>query len=291
MLEWVIIGEDVGKKLATFLTERIGDRASAKSIKRVLDSNGCQINGKAERFASVSLKKKDHVCFDDKMLSAVPEVPKVDTSRVLFEDDDILAYNKPPGVSCDPKGILRLLHAYHPSLQLIHRLDKETSGVLLLAKNQPALDRMIEEFKQFRVHKVYWAIVDGVLEEKKGIVKNYLGRKAFFQGQTIWGAVSNRKGMFAHTNWERLKQGKECALVACMPITGRMHQIRVHLSELGHPILGDHQYGKQFFCRFKAPRYLLHAYQIAFQHAGKELVIKAPIPDDFKKAAKELGLA
>jgi len=290
MLEWIIIGEDSGKKLMTFLTERLGNRASAKTIKRVIDSSGCQVNGKIERFSTITLKKKDYICFDDKMLTASHEAPKIDTDRVLYEDENLLAYNKPPGVSCDPKGILRLLHAYNPSLLLVHRLDKETSGVILLAKNQATLDRLIEEFKQLRVNKVYWAIADGVMEEKKGTVKNHLGRKAFFQGQTIWGSVSNRKGVLAHTNWEKLKQGRDAALVACYPITGRMHQIRVHLAEMGHPILGDHQYSKQFLCGFRAPRYLLHALQISFKLGGKQLVIKAPVPDDFTQSAKALGL-
>lgn len=288
MLEWVIIGDDVGKKLVDFLIERVGDRFSAKAIRRALELSGCHVNGKIQRYASAVLKRRDHIELNLELLKSPPPPPKVETSRILFEDKDLLIYNKPAGISCDPNGILKLLRPYHRDLYLVHRLDKETTGVLLLTKNRAALDKLIEQFKEKNVKKCYLAIVDGILENRKGSIKNHLIKKFILQGQSIMGSTPSKDGMFAHTDWECLKQGHAAALVACYPVTGRMHQIRVHMAEMGHPILGDFQYGKNFYCEYRTPRYLLHAYEVRFEHEGKELVVEAPLPDDFIAAEKAL---
>lgn len=108
--------------------------------------------------------------------------------------------------------------------------------------------------------------------------------------QSIWGSVSQEKGVAAATSWHVLKKGKQASLLQCFPETGRTHQIRVHLSGMGHPILGDHQYGKKFTCSYQAPRCLLHANKIGFIHPflHKEIAIGAPMPEDFKDAMVSL---
>lgn len=269
--------------------QHVEGECSARSLKRLIESNRCEINGRTERFASTFLGTGDRVCLhveEARLLS-----PKIaEPSRILFEDEALLIYDKPAGINCDEKGILQLWKSSLLSLQLVHRLDRDTTGVLLFAKQPIYFHALVEQFKQFQVKKSYLAIVDGIMEESRGVIENHLGKKQAFAGQTIWGSVSPSKGLYACTEWEQLSKGKMAALIACHPKTGRTHQIRVHMAEKGHPILGDFQYGKQFQCPYRPSRTLLHAEKIRFQHpiTGIELHITAPLPEDFKIAQQKL---
>lgn len=292
MFEWIVPAEDAGKKLITFLTERLGDHYSARSLKRILESNQCQMNGRIERFASSIIAKGDHIQLQLKDLPTThsPLSSAIDTSRILYEDSDLLIYNKPSGITSDEQGILKILRSYSPHVQLIHRLDRDTTGVLLLAKNKNTFDKMVQEFKELNVKKSYIAIVDGILKKDEGEIDNYLGKKHVYAGQTIWGAVNPDRGLHALTDWMKVKEGKQATLIYCFPKTGRTHQIRVHLAGIGHPILGDVQYCKKFLCSYQPSRYLLHSYRTTFDHpqTGKEIEIQAPPPEDFNKAQRML---
>lgn len=289
MLEWMVTSQESGSKLLSFLTQRLAGQYSARFLKRAIEHNGCQINGRPERFASTLLGVGDHVSLRLEQAS-LPVSQQVEPQRILYEDDGLLVYDKPPGVASDEQGILKLLHPYAPSVRLVHRLDRETTGVLILAKQAFVFEQLVEQFKQLNVHKRYQAIVDGVCVQSKGIIKNYLGKKQAYAGQTLWGAVKASQGLYACTEWQLLKAGNQASLVVCFPQTGRTHQIRVHLAEMGHPILGDFQYGKQFVCAYQPPRLLLHAERIQFNHpvTGKPLEVIAPLPDDFKQAQHKL---
>ncbi len=289
MLEWIVTSEESGLKLLAFLVQRLQGQYSARFLKRSIEHNGCHINGRVERFASTVLGRGDHVCL--RLESTAQTSPKVlETSRILFEDDALLVYDKPAGINSDAQGVVRLLHAYAPSLQLVHRLDRDTTGILLFAKSSTVFNNLVEQFKQFKVQKRYVAIVDGILAKPQGIIENYLGKKQAYAGQTLWGAVKSAQGLYACTEWQRLKIGKMASLIACWPKTGRTHQIRVHLADLGHPILGDFQYSKHFQCPYQPPRYLLHAENICFYHplTAKPLDLIAPLPEDFKQAQQQL---
>ena len=134
------------------------------------------------------------------------------------------------------------------------------------------------------------AIVDGQIERASGIIDNYLGKKREYAGQTLWGAVKPSEGLAAVTEWQCLKRGELASLVACFPKTGRTHQLRVHLADLGHPILGDFQYGKDFQCPYRSPRILLHAEEIGLRHpqSGAWMEFHAAFPEDFQQAKDEL---
>lgn len=286
-MEWIVTSKDSGAKLLSFLSQHLEGKYSARFIKRLIEHNGCQINGRTERFASTLLGKGDHVSL---CLEQSPAKIQDDNSRIIFEDEALLVYDKPAGVNCDEKGILKILKKINPSLLLVHRLDRDTTGALLLAKSQQVFANLVEQFKNFQVGKRYLAIVDGKLEQQRGVIENYLGKKRAFAGQSIWGAVKSTDGLAAVTAWECLKRGKFATLLACMPKTGRTHQIRVHMAEMGHPILGDFQYGKVFQCPYRPARLLLHAEEIRFLHpiSGQLLTFTAPLPDDFKIAQQEL---
>lgn len=291
MPEWLISPEDSGKKLLTFLNERLGDRYSSRALKRAVESSRCQINGQIERFASTPLGRGDRLTLTiDPPENKTSRSSCFEATRLLYEDDSLLIYNKPAGINSDPQGILKLLRTYHPTLELVHRLDKDTTGVLLLAKQPAIVDKLIEQFKRLEVHKRYVAIVDGNLSESKGSIQNYLGKKQLYHGQSRWGAVAADKGLYAETEWQRLEKGKMATLLALYPKTGRTHQLRVHLAEMGYPILGDGQYGKQFRCAYHPPRYLLHAEELTLIHpqTGYKITAKAPWPADFLTAYQEL---
>lgn len=289
MLEWIVTSEESGYKLLFFLTQRLEGQYSARFLKRMIEHNGCQINGRVERFASSPLGKGDHVRLRiEQTPSSAPL--SLELQRILYEDDTLLVYNKPAGINSDEKGILQLLESQSPHLSLVHRLDRETTGALICLKETSAFENLVQQFKQLEVYKTYQAIVDGLVTKPKGVVENYLGKKRAYTGQTLWGSVSTAQGLYACTEWKLLKAGQNASLVSCFPKTGRTHQIRVHMAEMGHPILGDFQYGKVFKCTYQPSRYLLHAESIQFHHplTGKLLHITAPLPDDFKKAQQKL---
>lgn len=288
MIEWIISPEDSGKKLISFLVDKLGQQYAARALKRILEGNGCRINGRTERFASALIGSGDHIQLNLTAFSTAESMLSLEISRVLYEDEDFLIYDKPAGINSDEKGILQLLKPSYPSLQLVHRLDRYTTGVLILAKNAWIFNQMLQAFKELRIQKCYMAIVDRVIAKKKGSIDNYLGKKHSYNGQTIWGAVNKSQGLHAHTDWIKMQEGEEATWISCFPKTGRTHQIRVHLAESGHPILGDFQYCKQFRCSYSPKRYLLHAQSISFQHprTGKMVKVEAPIPEDFKECLR-----
>lgn len=254
---------------------------SKKQIKRLIETNHCLVNQKMERFASAQVFSGDEVQFEAKNLSK----PTFQAKHILFEDPYLLVYNKPAGVATDPKGVLELLKP-HGRFFLTHRLDKDTSGALILAKSSEVEEKMMEAFSSRQVKKEYLALVDGTPKGKEGVIENTLGKIGAFSGQTLYGKVA-QGGKHAKTIWRRGKRG---SLLHCYPETGRTHQIRVHLSEMGHPILGDYQYGKAFKSPLRPPRHMLHAYRLTFSHpvTGILLKIQAPIPKDFQEAMNAL---
>lgn len=279
---------DENLSLVEFISKSLSEAISKKEIKRRIEDNYCMVNGGVERVASRKLAWKDRIEWEEKR--KVPTQKALfESSRILYEDADLLVYNKPSGVECDVEGIVRLLKT-HGRFFLVHRLDKFTSGALILAKTREAEKALLAFFKEREMDKCYLALADGVPKIKKGFIENYLGKVGGFQGQTNYGSVKPPLGKFAKTSWSVKNIYKNASLIVCYPETGRTHQIRVHLSELGHPILGDYQYGKKFVCKIKPPRMLLHAYKIEFKHPMEEKMLKitAPIPKDFQDMIKAL---
>lgn len=288
--EWRVTSAESGISLLNFIKEKLNHRHSGKKIKKFIEAGACTHNQRVERFSSKQVGAGDRVIFEEIGVEKSPEV-NVEIKRVLYNDGSVLAYDKPPGIASDDKEWTKDLEKLVKSpLSLLHRLDKETSGVLLFSMNDTSSQELLRQFKQREIHKCYIALVDGVIEQEKGIVENSLGKLAMYHGQTLWGAVSGTKGLHAKTRWKVKTRGKGATLVECYPETGRTHQIRVHLAGLGHPILGDHQYGKKFKSGYKAPRILLHAIHIEFNHpnSGQLVMIQAPVPEDFNEALRQV---
>lgn len=290
-LNFTVIPSEEGMTLLSFLRHHCPDAPSVKAIKRAIDGKCCSINGRIETFSSHPLRKGDKVCFDISGLSGPAKVEKYQPA-ILYEDEVLLICNKPAGMVCENRIFNQSLPKYLGKLLLVHRLDKETSGVLILAKEPAFLEKMISLFKEHSVRKLYLALVDGTVKKEKGKVENYLGKKGAYQGQTIYGNVDPKKGQHAVTLWKCLKSVKTASLLLAEPVTGRTHQLRVHFSLIGHPILGDAQYGKSFTCKVHPKRHLLHAYSIRFTHPlnKKEIEALAPIPSDFQEALSQLRI-
>ncbi len=284
MSQWKVSPDQSGIKLIAFLKSKLPKEVSSREVKRAIEAGDCQLNGKIERFASRLVGTGDCITFMQSI-----KTPKNTFSiedHILYIDDCLLAYNKPPGINSEDPYLLKKLSEMYSSLTLLHRLDKQTTGVLLFARSENISKLMLDLFKQRQISKTYLALVDGVPKETDGIIENYLGKLNVYEGQTLWGAVAPEKGMLARTTWHLKKSGEEASLIECHPETGRTHQIRVHLSGLGHPILGDHQYGRSFHCQHRPQRLMLHAAEIVFKHpaTGKLVAITSPIPQDFADA-------
>ncbi len=218
--------------------------------------------------------------------------------RILFEDDSILLISKPPGLVVHPgngnsSGTLAngLLH-YCDALKgigedqlrpgIVHRLDKDTSGIMVVAKNAAAHRALVSIFKNHDLEKVYLALVDGVPAENHGRIATNIGRHPVNRQKM---AVRDVGGKFAVTNWELLEtfQGRY-SLLRVLIETGRTHQIRVHMAYLGMPVAGDSVYGKKT-SSVNFPRQMLHAWRLKFPHPEKNRVVaeEAELWGDFQK--------
>lgn len=273
------------QKLIQFLQQQIDPSPSGKLLRRVLEARLCRVDGTVERFGSAEVMKGAVVELSPSWRFVL--VPNFSHFEILYEDDDLLVIDKPAGWVCSDSDCLK---TFGPKRYLVHRLDKETTGVLLIAKSHKFKDALVELFRVRGVEKLYYAIADGVPKEEKGVCKSSLVRIGSFEGQTIWGSRS--KGLLAETRWKIGARAENASLLICQPITGRTHQIRVHLAEMGHPILVDRQYAKSYRNKFFATRPLLHAARIRFRHpfVDKEIDFSVRAPADFQSACETLGL-
>jgi len=275
MSEWTVGKGESGESLLSFLAAK-HPQFSKRRLKAALERNGCSVNGQIERFATHTLAAGDRVVFTPPQ--ELPSPPK--KLPILFEDPYFVIYDKPSGVASEKLS---------PRF-LVHRLDKGTSGAILFAKSKKAKEAAEGLFRRRAVKKSYFALVDGAMREREGVVENYLACKRRYAGQSLWGAVEKGRGAYAKTAWKKVKEGRGATFVRCRPFTGRTHQIRVHLSGLGHPILGDGQYGRRFRSPLHAPRLMLHAAELEFTHPFNEerVAASSPLPDDFRQLLERL---
>jgi len=214
--------------------------------------------------------------------------------KVLYEDSDFLVIDKPSGIFVHPaektkeKTILDLLLPKYPGIQLSHRLDKETSGVLVLAKNEKAYLFLKKQFQSRTVKKTYMAIVNGWVKNDHGIINKPIGRSPKDFRRRLAGRGVKGKIREAITEWKVLKRfeesGNKFSLLEVKPKTGRTHQIRVHMKFLNHPVACDSLYNPKGACPEGLERLALHAKSIEFKNlSGKTIKIESPAPKEFSK--------
>jgi 23S rRNA pseudouridine955/2504/2580 synthase len=220
---------------------------------------------------------------------------------VLHEDEQLLAIDKPAGLAVHggsglSHGLIELLRAQRPTakfLELVHRLDRETSGVLLLAKKRSALVALHAALREGEMEKHYLALVRGRLRNRKQNVKLALHKFLTAEGERR--VRVDDAGQAAHTVFTRRARWNDFSLVDAELMTGRTHQIRVHLAELGHPIAGDDKYGdfpwNRELARSGLKRMFLHAARLSLRHpaSGESLTFEAPLPAELQKFLSSLG--
>ncbi|MGR9114438.1 MAG: 23S rRNA pseudouridine(955/2504/2580) synthase RluC [Gammaproteobacteria bacterium] len=221
----------------------------------------------------------------------VPQTLKQSLEQdVLYEDDVLLVLNKPSGFAVHggtglDSAIIEGLRQIRPEaqfLELVHRLDRDTSGCLLIAKKRSALRKLHELFRGEGIKKTYLALLAGQWARKKLVVTAPLQKNVGKVGDRM--VVVSRTGKEAETLFRRIKILQNATLVEASPKTGRTHQIRVHAAWLGHPIIGDDRYGdfeiNRMFKKKGFKRLFLHAYRLEFEHpvSGERLIITAPMP-------------
>ncbi|MBF8262589.1 MAG: pseudouridylate synthase family protein [Parachlamydiales bacterium] len=271
-------------RLIEALKMRVDPSFSARFIKRALEANVCRVNGRIERFASAALSAGDIIELKDRWESF--DEKSSDEVSILYEDRELLIINKAPLSVCTDSYFSQKLQK---TVWLAHRLDKDTTGVLLFGKDPGVAVELQECFKQRLVQKEYLAIVDRAVEKKEGVIETRLAKKGSYQGQTIWGSCAGQ-GLYAKTAWHCVSVSRNASLLLCRPETGRTHQIRVHLAEMGHPIIFDRQYSSHFQSKIYAARPMLHSLGLKLQWRGRSLEINAPLPQDFIEVLNQSGL-
>lgn len=229
-----------------------------------------------------------------------PVQPEPIPLNVVYEDDSLLAVDKPAGMVVHPapghrSGTLvnTLLYHYPEIAQvgprkragIVHRLDKDTSGILLVARTSEARALLQQQFKQREVHKTYLGLVEGQTQPPEGIIKVPIGRDP--RDRKRMAAVKG--GRRSVTHYEAIEYLGDYTLLEVHPRTGRTHQVRVHLSWLGYPLVGDRVYGRQRQ-ELLPDRHFLHASELRFTHptTGKEMILDTPLPSELEAVLERL---
>ncbi|MEM9555882.1 MAG: RluA family pseudouridine synthase [Acidobacteriota bacterium] len=296
-LEATVADDEAGERLDRWLAATF-DELSRRAARRLLERGAVWVDGQRIRVASRAVKAGQDIVV---VLEAPPKkVFTLDEARVLFEDEWLLAVDKPAGVPAqatpgDAQSTVRAAaerylrgHGEDASVHLPHRLDRGTSGVQLLAKGPQAAHALGEIFRERAVEKVYEALSSGHWRgaDKEIVVEDRLEK----QGRTVVSVFDG--GRRAETAVRLVNQLAAGCHLEARPRTGRQHQVRVHLADLGLPILGDRLYGPRPEPGApRAPRMMLHARSLAFAHPFKKsaLEIESPLPDDFAASLEGLG--
>lgn len=296
MIENIVTNEDQkGLRLDVFLLEKHPE-FSRSHIKNLIEKGLVKVNGKVVK-AGYALKNGDNIEIEVQKPEAISTDAEDVDFEIVYQDEDLAVINKPQGLVVHPcsstksgtlvNGLLykiKDLSGINGQLRpgIVHRLDKDTSGLLVIAKNDFAHVRLAEQIKNKTCHRNYLAVLDGNLKEDEGRIETFIKRdpkdrmKMSVQGS----------GRVAITDFKVLKRFEKCCLVEFALQTGRTHQIRVHSKYLNHPIVGDRLYGKEV--KGLAGQ-LLHAYKISFVHprSGELMTFEADLPDYFKDYLKK----
>jgi len=282
---------EAGRDLAHFLVHSAKGSLSVRAARRLLENGCCRIDGRVETYGSRILKRGEIVEF------FLPEDTehRFDKRRVLLDDVGVFAYDKPPFLPVTPTdaakswSLLDILKAEVGDLFAVHRLDADTSGIVLFARSKEVAERLEAMFKDHAVEKTYHAIVRGHPRET-GTYRSYLIKVAAQPGFEKWKSGRGPDAREAITNWEvERRLGKYGSLVRVEPKTGRYHQIRIHFSEMGFPLYGDRTYSDRRD-PVHVTRHLLHASRVQLPHpvGGPALDITCAPPKDFDAAIDQL---
>ena len=293
-IEFVVSADDAKLRLDHFLAKRLPEYSRSR-LQQLIRTGFVRVNGATTRPRQI-------VRAGDKIDLTEPPVEKIDVRpepiplEVLFEDGDLIVINKPAGLTVHPGAghrqhtLVNALLSHCATLSgiggkerpgIVHRLDKETSGCLVVAKNDTAHRELSTQFAARTVEKIYLALVAGKLRKPSGVIEEKIGRHPIHRQRM---SATSPRGRSAKTEYRVIRSSDQASLVECRLHSGRTHQIRVHLHHLGHPVLGDKIYAPRFAKNFA--RQMLHAWKLGFRHprTGKWKHFEAPLPADFATA-------
>lgn len=294
------IEEDNKKERLDKVLSNLDKTLSRTAIQRLIEENKICVNNKVEK-ASYKVSIGDIITIEEDKPKEIDLKAQDIPIEILYEDNDIIVVNKPKGLvvhpaNGNPDGTLvnAVMNICKDTLSgiggeirpgIVHRLDKDTSGVIIIAKNDNAHINLSNQIKNREVKKIYIALVRGVIKENEATINMPIGRSTKDRKKM---AVS-KNGKEAVTHFKVLERFENYTLLQIKIDTGRTHQIRVHMSEIGYPVVGDYVYsnGKN---PFEVVGQMLHAKSIEFKHptTNKIMKIEAPIPEYFEKIINEL---
>ena len=296
----ILIADMAGERLDAFLA-RSGEDLSRSAAQKLIEEGRVKRNGKPG-------KKNDKLNIGDEISYEIPEPKAVDIAPtkmdldIVYEDEDVLVINKPKGLVVHPAAghqddtlVNGLLYAMGDDLSgingelrpgIVHRIDKDTSGLLAVAKNDLAHTMLASQLKDHSMHRVYEAIVCGSFREDSGTVDAPIGRHPSDRKKMC---VIARNSRDAVTHWEVVRRYRGYTHIRCKLETGRTHQIRVHMAHIGHPILGDTVYGHKK-AELGQDSQCLHAGTLCFAppRDGHPVMVFAPLPKYFEEVIAKL---
>jgi 23S rRNA pseudouridine1911/1915/1917 synthase len=294
--QFVVSKEDARLRLDRFLAKQL-PAYSRSRIQQLIRAGFVRLNGATTR-PRHPVRSGDEIELTEPPLEKIENQPEPIPLDVLFEDNDLIVINKPAGLVVHPGAghqqhtLVNALLSHCTTLSgiggkerpgIVHRLDKETSGCLVVAKNDATHRDLSRQFGERRIEKIYLALVAGKLRQETGAIEEKIRRHPVHRQRMT---VTSLRGRTAKTEYRVLRSGDQASLIECRLHSGRTHQIRVHLHHIGHPVLGDKVYAAPLAKEY--PRQMLHAWKIGFRHpqTNEWTNFEAPLPDDFAAALK-----
>ena len=301
-MNYIVEKEDIGKRLDIYLSEKNED-ITRSYIKNLVDDEKILVNGKSVK-SGYKVKNGDSI--DVEIVEKVPEniVAEDIPLDIVYEDDDIIIINKAKGMVVHPANgnytgtvVNSLMHSHEGKLSsingvvrpgIVHRIDKDTSGIIVVAKNDNAHKKLSDQFKVHSISRKYVALVKGIIKEDELTIDKPIGRSTKDRKKM---AVTDKNSRNAVTHISVLRRfyTSNVTLVEARLETGRTHQIRVHMASLHHPLIGDEVYGKKD-PKFKVEGQMLHAKYLGFIHPTTNEFVEfdSELPDYFNKILTSL---
>lgn len=302
-MDFIVEDVDAGKRLDSFLAEKNTAKYTRSFIGKMIEENLVLYNGKPSK-ASTKIKTGDRIELFEKEPEPLAVKGEEIPLEIVYEDDDLMVINKPRGMVVHPapghtSGTLVNAVLSHAGESLssingvlrpgiVHRIDKDTSGLILVCKNDFSHKALAKQLEEHSITRRYHAICSGRLKEEQGTVSAPIGRDEKNRKQQ---AINYKHGKEAITHYRLLENLQNASLLECRLETGRTHQIRVHMKSIGHPLLGDPLYGpKKNLYAIKGQA--LHAMVLGFVHprSGEYMEISADYPEDFQKLLNKLRM-
>ena len=295
-IELLVSANEAKLRLDQFMAKRLPEFSRSR-LQQLIRDGFVRLNDSTSRPRQI-VRGGDKIELTEPPLEKIEMLPEVIPLEILFEDDDLVVINKPPGLVVHPGAghrehtLVNALLNHCATLSgiggkerpgIVHRLDKETSGSLVVAKNDATHRDLSKQFAARTVEKIYLALVAGKLRKPAGAIEGKIGRHPVHRKQM---SATTLRGRVAKTEYRVVRSSDRATLIECRLHSGRTHQIRVHLHHLGHAVLGDKIYAPRLTKDF--PRQMLHAWKLGFRHPRTQewKSFEAPVPDDFAAAIK-----